>query len=228
MSPQINKVADSMASLQQQFVGDGNDPLWGYADLMDNPQLRQAINLALTTSMNPTPQTEDKSGLGSSLATITGLSNWAQKINNQNAVDARNRVEQLGGQRALDFVDRLAELKGNIPTLRAITGASAAQGSIAPLIQESPVLNTSGSRDFRKRTAFTLRTLGSALRANPAINPAYSQWLFKQADEADPSKQGGATNGMITVQIPGHPPGQIPASALAKFRRDNPTAQVTQ
>ena len=177
-----------MASLQQQFVGDGNDPLWGYADLMDNPQLRKAINLALTTNMNPTPQTEGQAGLGSALATVTGLTNWAQKINNQNAVNARNQVEKLGGQRALDFVDRLAELKGSIPSLRSITGASAAQGSIAPLIQESPVLNSSGSYDFRKRTAFTLRTLGSALRANPAINPGYSQWLFKQADFADPTK----------------------------------------
>ena len=188
MSPQINKVADSMASLQQQFVGDGNDPLWGYADLMDNPPLRQAINLALTANMNPTPQTENQAGIGSALATVTGLTNWAQKINNQNAVNARNKVQQLGGQRAVDFVDRLAELKGSIPALRTITGASAAQGSITPLIQESPVLNTSNSYDFRKRTAYTMRTLGSALRANPAINPAYSQWLFKQADEAEGRK----------------------------------------
>jgi hypothetical protein len=35
-----------------------------------------------------------------------------------------------------------------------------------------------------------------------------------------------AAGGMVTVQLPGHPPGQIPAAALEKFQKDNPTAQV--
>lgn len=34
--------------------------------------------------------------------------------------------------------------------------------------------------------------------------------------------------GMIRVQIPGHPPGQIPASAKDKFLKDNPTATILQ
>lgn len=34
--------------------------------------------------------------------------------------------------------------------------------------------------------------------------------------------------GMVTVQIPGSPAGQIPAAALAKFKADHPNAQVTQ
>jgi hypothetical protein len=34
--------------------------------------------------------------------------------------------------------------------------------------------------------------------------------------------------GMVTVQIPGKDPGHIPASALAKFQHDNPTAKVLQ
>lgn len=39
---------------------------------------------------------------------------------------------------------------------------------------------------------------------------------------------GGASagGGMITVQIPGHPPGHIPAAAKAKFLQENPNAQV--
>lgn len=37
-----------------------------------------------------------------------------------------------------------------------------------------------------------------------------------------------APRGMINVQIPGHPPGQIPASARAKFLQENPGAQVIQ
>lgn len=39
---------------------------------------------------------------------------------------------------------------------------------------------------------------------------------------------GGTSSGMVTVQIPGSPPGQIPSSALAKFKADHPNAQVTQ
>lgn len=37
---------------------------------------------------------------------------------------------------------------------------------------------------------------------------------------------GGA--GMVTVQIPGSPAGQIPASGLQKFKADHPNAQVSQ
>lgn len=191
MSVSINKVADSISSLQQQIVGSGNDPLWDYADLFDNPKARQAINLALTSSMNPVPTPSEQGGIGSAIATITGLTNWAQKVQNQNAVNARNKVLEVAGQRGLDLVARLAELKGSIPTLRTITGASAAQASIAPLIQESAVLNASSSADFRKRIALTERTLASALKVNPAINPAYSNWLFQMADAAEPPKQTG-------------------------------------
>jgi hypothetical protein len=39
--------------------------------------------------------------------------------------------------------------------------------------------------------------------------------------------QGGG-GGMIKVQIPGHPPGQIPAAAREQFLRDNPGAKVIQ
>lgn len=39
--------------------------------------------------------------------------------------------------------------------------------------------------------------------------------------------QGGGS-GMITVQIPGSPAGQIPAAALEKFKADHPNAQISQ
>jgi hypothetical protein len=37
-----------------------------------------------------------------------------------------------------------------------------------------------------------------------------------------------SSSGMVTVQIPGSPAGQIPAAALAKFKVDHPNAQVQQ
>ena len=188
MREDIRKRADSIASLQNDVVGAGNDPLWNYADLFDNPKTRQAINLALTSSMNPTPTSEANAGLGSSIGTITGLTNWAQRVQSNNIAKTRNQVRDLGGDRALELVDRLAELKGAIPTLRTITGASAAQASIAPLLQESPVLNSSSSYDFRKRISLMERSMASALRADPSISPAYVSWLDKMADEADPMK----------------------------------------
>jgi hypothetical protein len=42
--------------------------------------------------------------------------------------------------------------------------------------------------------------------------------------------QGGNApqRGMVTVQIPGHPPGQIPSANLTKFKQDHPNAQVSQ
>lgn len=40
--------------------------------------------------------------------------------------------------------------------------------------------------------------------------------------------QPAQSNGMVTVQIPGSPPGQIPAAAVDKFKADHPNAQVQQ
>jgi hypothetical protein len=188
MREDIRKRADSIASLQNNVVGMGNDPLWNYADLFDNPQTRRAINLALTATMNPTPTSVAIAGIKEALGTKFGITNWAQGTQSNNVTETRDQVQKIGGDRALELVDRLAELKGAIPTLRTITGASAAQASIAPLLQESPVINSSNSFDFRKRIALMERSMASALRADPTINQNYVNWLFKMADEADPMK----------------------------------------
>ena len=183
-NPTIRGLGDSVASVMQQFVGSGNEPLWSYADLFDNPKTRQAINDALTISMNPTPTMSEHPGFGESIAGASGLLQLNQTMMNKRIRDARENVEKVGGPRALEFVDRLAELKGSVPALRAFSRTSAAQGAIAPLFQESPVLNTMNSRDFRLRSALILRTLGGALQGDPAINPQYSQWILQQASDA--------------------------------------------
>jgi hypothetical protein len=56
-----------------------------------------------------------------------------------------------------------------------------------------------------------------AKEARAALDPQYRQQQVQQ--------QGG---GMVTVQIPGSPAGQIPASAVAQFRKDHPNGTVTQ
>jgi hypothetical protein len=58
----------------------------------------------------------------------------------------------------------------------------------------------------------------AAKNARAALDPSYAQRVKGQA----------AANGMVTVQIPGMPPGKIPASALQKFKADHPNAQVSQ
>jgi hypothetical protein len=44
----------------------------------------------------------------------------------------------------------------------------------------------------------------------------------------EPAQGGGGGTQMIRVQIPGHKPGQIPASARAQFLKDNPNAKVLE
>lgn len=55
--------------------------------------------------------------------------------------------------------------------------------------------------------------------ARAALDPAY---------RARTQQAGGGSSGMVTVQIPGSPPGQIPAAALHKFQADHPNAVVRQ
>lgn len=60
-----------------------------------------------------------------------------------------------------------------------------------------------------------------AMEARAALDPNYHA-------AAVTSAQKSAGSGMVTVQIPGSPPGQIPAAALAKFKADHPNAKVSQ
>lgn len=209
MNADIRARADSLASLQQQFVGSGNDPLWNYADLLDDkahPGLPTAINKALTMTMMPvTQQSAEASGPISALSRAMGITQaavgFAQEKDQQAITQARNAAVQMGGPRALELIDRLAELKGSIPVMRKISSASAAQGSIAPLIQESPALNTASPEDFRKRIALSMRTIAAAVAADPSINPAYAKWFFQQAMLADPRSgtPKSASGGVIVV-----------------------------
>lgn len=62
--------------------------------------------------------------------------------------------------------------------------------------------------------------VGSQINSRVGSNP-----ILKRMYGSAPS---AASGGMVTVQIPGSPAGQIPAAALAKFQADHPNAQVIQ
>ena len=58
--------------------------------------------------------------------------------------------------------------------------------------------------------------------ARAALDPEYRQRRVQELQ----GQQGNS--GTITVQIPGSPPGQIPAAALEKFKQDHPNAIITK
>ena len=202
MGAQFRQTFDTIAALQQQFLGEGNDPLWKYAYMMDNKPLAAAINDALTASMQVIPTGSADPGLGQSISRATGLFGFVQNKVSENIRSSREKVQKLGGDEALQLVDRLAELKGSIPAMRTYSKASAAQGSIAPLIQESAVLNTSSARDFTLRIAYTMRTLAAAMANDPSINPAYSRWFYAQAAAAEQAGKTQKTAGAAPAKSP--------------------------
>jgi hypothetical protein len=141
---EAQKIGVQLAMIEGQLVGDGDeDPLWNYSDLFDDPQMANAIDLALLSKNNA-------------------------------------KVMQLGGQRAVGFVERLEALNAFFSDLPAAG------------IPKSPIRYVSSGQEFRYQIALEERRIGWFLRAYPEISRAYIKWLFKVADIADPNK---AANG---------------------------------
>ena len=65
--------------------------------------------------------------------------------------------------------------------------------------------------------------VGSQIHSRIGSNPVLQRMYGDEIQAGAP-----ASGGMVTVQIPGSPPGQIPAAGLAKFKADHPNAQVQQ
>lgn len=139
---QAQKIGVPLAVVEEQLAGEGDDPIWNYSNLFDNPQMANAIDLALLSKDN-------------------------------------SEVMELGGQRALEFVERLEALNASFSDLPATAG-----------ISESPVRYVVSGYDFRYQIALKERGIGASLTAYPEISRAYVEWLYKVADIADPSKAG--------------------------------------
>ena len=97
-------------------------------------------------------------------------------------------------------------------------GGSGSGTSDAKLKQAGDLLNRNFNASQITATADTLRTL-LANRKEEVIGD--NRYLQKWHGAPAPA-------GMVTVQIPGQPAGQIPQSALDQFRRDHPNATVSQ
>ena len=180
----VASVAAPMAVVEQQVVGRGAKPLWSYSNVLNNPDMIKTVNLAMAAPLLQTPQGDKGITFWGTVATAMGLASAAQQATTETIVNARRRVQEQGGPEAVEFLDRLAELKGSIPNMKKVQGGSAAMGSLEPLYQESPIMNISSPEDFRNRTANMVRTMAAALEQTPGINKAHVDWLYDQADMA--------------------------------------------
>jgi hypothetical protein len=206
----IASVAAPMATVEQQVVGRGVKPLWEYSNVLNNPKMLNAVNMAMAAPMMQTPEGDKRVTFWGTVATALGLASAAQQVTTDMVTNARNRVQAQGGPEAVQFLDRLAELKGTIPNLRKIQGGSSAMGAMQPLYQESPIMNISSPEDFRNRTANMLRTMAVALDQTPGINKAHVNWIYQQADAAEGKKPAGPVSTKTSTAAPGAKPAGPP------------------
>lgn len=186
------------------FGGNGEKPLWDNAWMYDNPQIRKALNNALTLNALANPGTEDNPTLMQTLATAVGATQWSQEQINDANVQARQELQRLGGPEALKQFAREAALQEDLSALRTATKASAAQGSIRTLVRAAPVYNISSSQDFRNQLGTTLGTAAASMRGYPAINPKYVDWWDRGVSAAkggpvsnNAPKTPGAANSQV-------------------------------
>lgn len=172
------------------FGGNGETPIWENAWMFDKPELRSALNRALTLNALAIPGTEDDPTFTQTLATGLGVTGWSQQQIQEANVQARNELQRLGGDAAMSMFARMAGMQEDLSALRAATKGSAAQGSIRTLVRAAPVYNVSSSKNFRDQLGVTLNTAASAMRGYPAINPAYLAWWDRGASAA----RGGPTS----------------------------------
>ena len=177
-------VASMNTVAAQVFGGDGEKPIWENAYMFDNPGLRTALNKALTLNALSIPGTEDDPSFMQTLATAAGITGWSQQQIQQANVQARQDLQKLGGDDALNMFARMAGMQEDLSALRAATKGSAAQGSIRTLVRAAPVYNVESSKNFRDQLAVTLNTASAAMSGYPAINPAYLEWFKKGAQMA--------------------------------------------
>lgn len=208
----IASIASPIATVEQQVVGRGAKPLWEYSSVLNNPDLLKSVNLAMAASMLQTPEGSKNPGFWETVTKSLGLATVGQQVTTAQIVAARNKVQQEGGPQAVEFLDRLSELKGTIPNLRKIQGGSSAMGAMQPLYQESPIMNISTPEDFRNRTANMLRTMAVALEQTPGINKQHVNWLYGQADKAQTKTPSALKQKAQAMNAPYIPETKTPSS----------------
>jgi hypothetical protein len=201
----VEPVISSMRVVGAQiFGGNGQPPIWKYADLYDDPDMAQALNKALTMNSLTMPGVREEPGLWETLATAAGVTGWSQEQINQAAVDARKQVQQLGGEDAMKFLSRLMGFQEDLSALRTATRASSAQGSIQTLVRAAPIYNVSSAQNFRDQLATTLNTAAAAMSGYPVINPQFVDWFSlgaKMAEGESPKTQPAASQYRVGQKV---------------------------
>ena len=178
-------VVASMSTVAAQVFGsNGEPPIWENAWMFDKPELRTALNKALTLNALSIPGTEDDPSFAQTLATAVGVTGWNQEQIQKANVQARQNLQRLGGDQALKMFARMAGMQEDLSALRSATKASAAQGSIRTLVRAAPVYNVSSSQNFRDQLGVTLNTAAAAMSGYPSINQKYLEWWRNGAQAA--------------------------------------------
>jgi hypothetical protein len=205
-------IIGAMQTVIGNVVGDeGQRPLWDYAPMFDNPELAGALNKALTLNALTIPGTQDDPTFSQTLATGIGLTGFSQQQIHDANVSARQDVQRLGGQDAMDLFARLAAFQEDLSALRSATKASAAQGSIRTIVRASPVYNASSGQNFRDQLAATLTTGRNAMKGYPEINPAYINWWAEAGQRAR-----GVPRSSASPQVPPPRPSNVPEGYIFK------------
>jgi hypothetical protein len=166
------------------FGGGDEKPIWDAAWMFDRPDLRAALNKALTMNALQIPGTEDDPSFRQQLASVVGLTGASQEKISQSIVDSKDDLRRIGGPEAMKMFARMAGMQEDLTALRAVTGATAGANSIKTMVRAAPVYNVSSAQNFRDQLGATLNTAAKALHAYPEINPAYIQWWDSGAQMA--------------------------------------------
>ncbi len=172
------------------FGGDGEPPIWDNAWMFDKPELKTALNKALTMNALKIPGTGDDPTFMQQLATTVGLTGASQEQVNQAIAQSRDDLERVGGPEAMKMFARMAAVQEDLSALRSATKGSAAQGSIQTIVRAAPVYNVSSSQNFRDMLGSTLNTAAAAMGGYPAINPEYINWWKNGAKSARGGPEG--------------------------------------
>lgn len=186
------------------FGGDGEPPIWDNAWMFDNPEIKTALNKALTMNALKIPGTGDDPTVMQQLATTVGLTGASQEQVNRAIAQSRDDLERVGGPEAMKMFARMAAMQEDLSALRSATKGSAAQGSIQTIVRAAPVYNVSSSQNFRDMLGSTLNTAAAAMGGYPAINPEYINWWKNGARFARGGPEGGKTYKQTATGPGGH------------------------
>ncbi len=178
-------VVASMSTVAAQVFGsNGEPPIWENAWMFDKPELRTALNRALTLNALSIPGTEDDPSFAQTLMTAAGVTGMSQDQIDKANVRARQDLKRLGGDDALKMFARMAGMQEDLSALRSATKSSAAGSQIRTLVRAAPVYNVASSQNFRDQLGVTLNTATAAMSGYPAINPKYLEWWRNGAQMA--------------------------------------------